>query len=229
MRINNVNHFPFGDLVMKKEEITIGGTYMAKVNGNEVPVRIESENSHGGWDAKNIATGRTCRIKTAQRLRRACNEADLGAFAQNVKPNRRAKSPTRSDSARKAAVRRKTQQGEQRAPVEPKATVATTSGTDRDTAKPRASGAKASGLTAAAMVLATNPEKEMRAKEIVEQAAELGLWESRAATPHATVYSAIIREIKTKGEKSRFRRGEAKGAFATNLSTAQRKELLGEG
>jgi len=60
---------------MKKNEVKVGQCYMAKVTNSEVPVRIEAENPHGGWDAKNVATGRKVRIKTAQRLRRRCTEA----------------------------------------------------------------------------------------------------------------------------------------------------------
>jgi hypothetical protein len=55
---------------MKKNEITIGGVYAAKVSGKVVPVRITGENPHGGWDGVNVATKRAVRIKSAQRLRR---------------------------------------------------------------------------------------------------------------------------------------------------------------
>ncbi len=54
---------------MKKNDVKIGQSYMAKVTNSVVPVRIDAVNSHGGWDAKNIASGRKVRIKSAQRLR----------------------------------------------------------------------------------------------------------------------------------------------------------------
>jgi hypothetical protein len=54
---------------MKKNEVKVGGTYLAKVSDKVVPVRIDGENPHGGWDATNEATGKKVRIKSAQRLR----------------------------------------------------------------------------------------------------------------------------------------------------------------
>ena len=63
---------------MKKDQIKIGGTYMAKVTDKVVPVRIDAENSHGGWDATNMATNKKVRIKSAQRLRGPAPEAANG-------------------------------------------------------------------------------------------------------------------------------------------------------
>jgi len=54
---------------MKKRDIEIGKTYLAKVSGNLVPVRITSESVHGGWNAVNTTTGREVRIRSATRLR----------------------------------------------------------------------------------------------------------------------------------------------------------------
>jgi len=56
---------------MKKDQVFIGRTYLAKVSGQLAQVRIDRENPHGGWDATNLATRRKVRIKCAQRLRRA--------------------------------------------------------------------------------------------------------------------------------------------------------------
>jgi hypothetical protein len=55
---------------MRKNEILIGATYLAKVSGKIVPVRILGEAHYGGWTALNTTTGREVRIKTAARLRR---------------------------------------------------------------------------------------------------------------------------------------------------------------
>ncbi len=54
---------------MKKDQVKVGGCYIAKVSGRHVGVRIESESSYGGWNAMNLATGRAIRIRTAARLR----------------------------------------------------------------------------------------------------------------------------------------------------------------
>lgn len=68
-----------------------------------------------------------------------------------------------------------------------------------------------SGLDAAAQVL--NQAKEpMNAKEIVKAAMATGLWQSSGATPHATIYSAMIREIAAKGKDARFKKVE-RGRF----------------
>lgn len=55
---------------MKKNEITIGGVYAAKVSGKVVPVRITGESPYGGWDAVNTQTKRAIRVRSAARLRR---------------------------------------------------------------------------------------------------------------------------------------------------------------
>lgn len=59
-----------------------------------------------------------------------------------------------------------------------------------------------SGLDLAAKVL-TESREPLTAKVIAERAIAAG-WKTEGATPHATLYSAIIREIKAKGEQSRF-------------------------
>lgn len=55
---------------MKKADVEIGGKYVAKVSGHLVAVRIDRESPYGGWDATNLASGRSVRIRTAARLRR---------------------------------------------------------------------------------------------------------------------------------------------------------------
>ena len=55
---------------MKKHEVIIGETYVAKVSGILAPVKITGENRHGGWDGINVRTGRSIRVMSAQRLRR---------------------------------------------------------------------------------------------------------------------------------------------------------------
>jgi hypothetical protein len=55
---------------MKKRDVQIGQTYLAKVSGRLAPVRIRRESAYGGWDAVNTKTGRSVRIRSAQRLRR---------------------------------------------------------------------------------------------------------------------------------------------------------------
>ena len=62
---------------------------------------------------------------------------------------------------------------------------------------------KPSGLDAAARVLQEAGEP-LRAKEIVERMLANGYWRTNGATPAATIYAAVIREIADKGAESRF-------------------------
>jgi len=74
-----------------------------------------------------------------------------------------------------------------------------------------------SGLDAAAAVLAKATEP-MNAKAIVEAMAEQKLWSSPGGkTPAATIYSAMLREIATKGKQSRFRK-TTRGLFTAGLA-----------
>lgn len=54
---------------MRKADVVIGGDYRAKVSGRLATVRIVAESPYRGWEARNLETGRTVRIKTAARLR----------------------------------------------------------------------------------------------------------------------------------------------------------------
>ena len=79
-------------------------------------------------------------------------------------------------------------------------------------AKPK----KASGLDVAAQVLKDAGEA-LSCKVIVERMLEKGLWKTSGKTPAATIYSAILREIQTKGKEARFKKIErGKFEFAGN-------------
>ncbi|MDP6118770.1 MAG: winged helix-turn-helix domain-containing protein [Planctomycetota bacterium] len=71
-----------------------------------------------------------------------------------------------------------------------------------------------SGLDAAVKVLSEVGEP-MNCKDIVDRALEKGYWKTNGKTPHATVYSAILREIQKKGKDARFKKTE-RGKFALN-------------
>jgi hypothetical protein len=83
-------------------------------------------------------------------------------------------------------------------------------------AKPVAGGdKKLSAIDAAAKVLAET-KQAMNCKEMIEALAAKKLWTSPGGkTPHATLYSAILREINTKGKDARFKKIE-RGQFAAN-------------
>jgi hypothetical protein len=59
---------------MKKRDVQIGNTYIAKLSGVLAKVCITRESSFGGWYGTNLATGREVRIRGAARLRRPANE-----------------------------------------------------------------------------------------------------------------------------------------------------------
>ena len=72
---------------------------------------------------------------------------------------------------------------------------------------------KLSAIDAAAQVLAGSKEP-LNTKEMIEAMAAKSLWTSPGGkTPHATLYSAIIREISLKGKEARFVKKE-RGKFA---------------
>ena len=72
-----------------------------------------------------------------------------------------------------------------------------------------------SALDAAAQVLA-KAGKPMRSRELIIAMAKQELWSSpKGKTPHATLYSAIVREIATKGKGTRFTKVD-RGRFGFN-------------
>jgi hypothetical protein len=74
---------------------------------------------------------------------------------------------------------------------------------------------KMCAIDAAAKLLGDSGEP-MNCRSLVEGIAAKGYWTSPGGkTPHATLYSAIIREISVKGKESRFKKTD-RGNFAIN-------------
>ncbi len=219
---------------MKKNEVKIGRVYTAKVTNKVVQVQIDAESRYGGWEGTNLATGKKVRIKSPTRLRAAVGGDGAVTGAKKAKANKKAKAPPEADTAQTSAPT-----GEDVAAAAPTPDVCPNCGAtevdeDGDCAKchepnvagkntkakkPRAKKAKAdkpkriSGLDAAAKVLEESGQP-MTAKEMIEAAEAKGYWKSPGGkTPHATVYSAIIREIAAKASEARFRKAE-RGKFA---------------
>jgi HB1, ASXL, restriction endonuclease HTH domain len=120
---------------------------------------------------------------------------------------------TKKTTTKKSASRKPTT-GTKRAPGKK----AQTRKTAAKTTKPAASAGgakKLSALDAAAKVLAGSKEP-LTTKQMIEAMAAKKLWTSPGGkTPHATLYSAIIREISTKGKDARFKKTE-RGKFTAN-------------
>jgi hypothetical protein len=76
---------------------------------------------------------------------------------------------------------------------------------------------KLSALDAAAQILADSGQP-MNTREMIETLAAKKLWTSPGGkTPHATLYSAILREINEKGKDARFVKTE-RGKFAAKAA-----------
>lgn len=77
---------------------------------------------------------------------------------------------------------------------------------------PAKAGKKMSAIDAAAKVLGESKEP-LNTKEMVEAMSAKKYWTSPGGkTPHATLYSAILREIQKRGKEARFRKVE-RGRF----------------
>ena len=180
---------------MKKNEVQIGGVYSAKVNDRLVHVRIEAENRSGGWDATNLATRKKVRIKTAQRLR----EKISGPVGQPATPD---EPETTTPEAQVPET-----------PVTPPKAKKVRKAKQADAAPAEGNGKKMSCIDAAVRVLVEAGEP-LNAKQMIEAITTKGYWSSPAGkTPHATLYSAILREINVKGNEARFQKTE-RGKFA---------------
>ena len=198
---------------MKKNEVKIGRVYTAKVTNKVVQVRIDAESRYGGWDATNLATGKKVRIQSAQRLRAAVGADGAPTEAKKGKGTQKAKATEEAQPAQTSAPT-----ADSAANAEPAS--GTEPAAEKDKAdKPKQTRAKKepkekrmSGLDAAAKVLQESGQP-MTCKEMVEAAEQKGYWKSPGGkTPHATVYSAIIREIKIKGAEARFTKAD-RGKF----------------
>lgn len=199
---------------MKKTEVEIGKQYVAKVSGRLTTVKITGVNRHGGWDAVNVESKKPVRIKSAQRLRYPVDRKHTKAIAEADQENarlreERAASPDSMTASERAmsssgptptARRLKSCTKATRKPTETAIAI--------EPAAP-AQAKKLSALDAAAQVLKASGQA-MRTSEMISAMAEQGLWTSPGGkTPAATLYSAILREMATKGAQSRFRKIDA--------------------
>ena len=221
---------------MKKNEVQIGGVYTAKVTNRLVELRIDAESRYGGWDGTNLATNKKIRIKSPAKLREAACGDTSKPKAKKAKSTKDAKVEEGRDTAQTVETQAQPDatmpvcpncggtevddEGDCKKCHEPDIANQTPEA-EKTKKKPRTKKGKAekpkrvSGLDAAALVLEATGEP-MNAKEMVEAALAKNYWKSPGGkTPHATVYSAIIREIAAKGSESRFRKAE-RGRFAFN-------------
>ncbi len=176
---------------MKKVEVEIGGEYYANVSGNRVEIRIDAEKPRGGWDATNLATGKKIVIKTAQRLHgevrtpTSCAKESAKVVMESATV---ASDPSPAVTAPKKPHNSKI--------VSPEA----------------GAGEKRLSCVAAALKVLGESGEPMNAQELINAMEAKGYWVSPGGkTPHATLYSAILRDL-AKGDESKFVKTE-RGKF----------------
>jgi hypothetical protein len=118
-----------------------------------------------------------------------------------------AKKTTTRKSSTKAGRKPAAKANKTRTAAKPKKAIAT--------AKANGVGKRTSAIDAAFTVL-KSAKDPMNTREMIEAMASKKLWTSPGGkTPHATLYSAILREIATKGKDARFKKTE-RGKFSAN-------------
>jgi hypothetical protein len=170
---------------MKANDVKIGGEYQARIGKTPFPVRIVSEKASGGWSAINLNNDKKVFISLARLLQ------EIPAATET----------TVTTEGNLTVVEVPPATTETIDGTKPKPTRGRKTKTDAENGEGKTS---LSQLDAAAKVLgeATEP---LTTKEMVEAMTTKGYWTSPGGkTPHATLYSAILRELQSKGETSRF-------------------------
>lgn len=193
---------------MKKDQVQIGQLYAAKITDKIVPVRIDAEHKDGGWTATNTQTNRKVRIKSAQKLR---NKIGSTPKDDGDTPSKRhpAKKKLSAAERKKLLAQHKADQENARLREEREASpegmtaseaAMSKSAKPKRTKKTKAAPAKDKKLSliAAAEQVLGKAKKPLTTKEMVDQVVAAGLWTPGAGkTPHATLYSAILRDMKS--------------------------------
>ena len=185
---------------MKKAEVKIGGKYYANVSGNRCEIQIDAEKPRGGWDATNLATGKKILFKSAQRLlgevgaKRGRAKVTTEGNVTLVENEPATVETIGGDSSTPVAVLKKPR----------KAKTESTETTD--------AGEKRLSCVAAALKVLGESSEPMNAQELITAMETKGYWTSPGGkTPHATLYSAILRDL-AKGDDSKFVKTE-RGRF----------------
>jgi len=172
----------------KETTVRAGDRAYTKVGRNHVEV-VVIDRIDSTWKVKSH-TGRTFYARSVQ----TADGKPVTAFERADASAPSAKAATAAAPAKRAAT--------------PKAAAAPS---------PKAVPQKGLGLLSAAAAVLERTGDAMSVKAMIEEAKSSGLWTPKGGkTPEQTLYSAIIREIKDKGEASRFRK-EGRGRFAFAL------------
>ena len=175
-------------------EFRPGDRAVTRIGRNLVEVRVKAK-TVGGW----TVTTRTGRDITARSLEPVPGAA-AAATAQTAEPAKAA--PAKAAPAKAASGKAASGKA---APAKAKPTPAPSA---------RAVPQKGLSLLNAAAAVLERSDAPMAVKAMIEGAKDSGLWSPGGGkTPEQTLYSAIIREIRDKGEAARFRK-EGRGLFA---------------
>jgi HB1, ASXL, restriction endonuclease HTH domain len=190
----------FGDMKMKKAEVKIGGKYYANVSGNRCEIQIDAAKPRGGWDATNLATGKKILIKSAQRL-----QGEVGAKRGRAKVTTEGNvTVIENEPATVETIGGETSTAVAVLKKPRKAKPAATETAD--------AGEKRLSCVAAALKVLAESSEPMNAQELITAMEAKGYWTSPGGkTPHATLYSAILRDL-AKGDDSKFVKTE-RGRF----------------
>ena len=171
---------------MSKSAIRAGDRAFVKVGRNLVEVRVDGK-AEGGWSVIS-RTGKSMTVKTlltAEGDTLEAHEADASAESGRQTTSSAKATPTKDATKAKNAA-----------------------------PSPKAVPPKGLGLLSAAAAVLERSDAPMSVKAMIEAAKSEGLWTPGGGkTPEQTLYSAIIREIRDKGNASRFRK-EGRGLFA---------------
>jgi hypothetical protein len=188
-----------GEPDMKNSDVQVGSTYLTKVGKRSVDVRIDSQNPKGGWNGIAVATNKPIRIKNAKNLQStngptvdesdgnaAPAEPDLVPLTKLDKDRKRSGKSKKTSAPKVSKPKAEKKPAKEKAPKKPKAM---------------------SALDAAVEVLKAKGEP-MNCRAMIDAMKEQKLWSSDAPTPHATLFSALLREINKKGSASRFKKAD---------------------
>ena len=168
------------------KEYKAGDRALTKVGRNLVEVRVKGK-TENGWTVE-TRSGKTLTVKNLEPLQgetaTSAGKASSPAKAKTAKP------------AKAAAPK----------PSAPK---------EKATADKGDAPRKGLSLLSAAAAVLERSDEPLSVKAIIAKAKESGLWTPGSGkTPEQTLYSAIIREMRDKGDTARFRK-EGRGLFAS--------------
>ena len=176
--------------------VKIGKCYIARLTKGEAPVRIESTHEDGGWVAKTLLTSRITRIKTKEQIVREYDPDEPEEVVETILETEPVEETPAEVNVNEWSEESETE--------------------DIYVSLRRKPRSPMTLLDAAHRVL-SEYGGDLNAREIVEAAVEKGYWVTGGKTPANTLNAAIAREIKIKGEESRFAK-QNRGRFVAHQS-----------